>query len=374
LELFQKGSLDQVQIFSRILSNAEVAALYGSENSGISLTTAMRVGGGLSTLNVGTAYNFTTSLKNNGSASWVGDVYLKVKGGTPTLVSSNNVISAGSTYNVSSTFTPQTSQIGQNVTVELLTKQGTNDFIRASVVNGTVNPILVNIEVASSVPVVRVPFIRLNQSEVNLGGTVQIVGGNFEPNTQVTIGSSPDISGAIYQLVNVATDGSINASFTVPNTFTERYLTIIGRNVKSDNPGALVIVNQPQEVAVLRVVNHEKLGESITITPNGVVVFEISDKLLRGVSYPQTGSSRSYHYEIGFQFPFGQYYPLIQTIEKKGLIDNEIRETIQVAMNHPNFPVVGSGWNVKFVIKDLYNNQRTVETPTINIDIVGKYL
>lgn len=39
-------------------------------------------------------------------------------------------------------------------------------------------------------------------------------------------------------------------------------------------------------------------------------------------------------------------------------------------MNHPNFPISGSDWHVKFVIKDMYNNQRIVETPYIDIDIV----
>jgi pimeloyl-ACP methyl ester carboxylesterase len=365
------GSIDDVRMYNRALSNVEVLTLYNSENSGVSLTTAMRLGGGLSTLNVGTGYNFTASLKNNGISSWVGDVYLKVKGGTPTLISSNNVISAGSTYNVSSTFTPQTSQIGQNISVELLTKQGTNDFIRASVVNGTVNPVLVNIEAASSVPVVRVPFIRLNQSEVNLGGTVQIIGGNFEPNTQVTIGSSPDISGAIYQLVNVATDGSINASFTVPNTFTERYLTIIGRNVKSDNPGALVLVNQPQEVATLSITKPYKANETINITPEGNVAIEFSDKLLKGSAYPQSGASRSYQYEIGYQYAGSTvYYPLKQLPVETDLLNKEIRKTVLVPMTGFSTISQSGGWVLKYIIKDLYNNQRVAESPFVNINVV----
>jgi Concanavalin A-like lectin/glucanases superfamily len=301
-----KGKIDEFRIYNGELTESEVLALYNSENSGVSLTTAMRLGGGLSTLIVGTGYNLTASLKNNGSTSWVGDVYLKVKSGTPMLISSNNVISAGSTYNMSSTFNPQTSQIGQNVIVELLTKQSTNDFIRASVVNGTVNPVVVNIEAASTVPVVKVPFIRLNQSEISLGATIQIIGGNFEPNTQVTIGSSPDISGATYPAVTVAADGSINTAFTIPLTFMEKYLTILGRDLQSNNPGALIVVKQPNvyENMLFLEPNQSQNTNGNIYLGFGSNELKVSwkDKMKKKNGYLIQGVKRQFNYVVQFEY------------------------------------------------------------------------
>jgi len=370
---FYNGKLDDIRIYNRAITASEVLTLYGSENSSVALTTPMRFGGGLSTLNVGTGYNLTAAIKNNGSTSWVGDVYLRIKGGTPMLLSSNNIIAAGSTYNLSTNFLPQTAQIGQNVTMELLTKQGSNDFVRVATVNGTVNPLTVNIEAASTVPVVKVPFIRLNQSEVSPGGVVQIVGGNFAPNTNVTIGSSPSIAGASYPSVTAGADGSISASFTVPATFKERYLTIIGRDTKFNNPGALVVVNQPAEVAALSIVRPYKAGETINITKNGEVSIEISDKLLKGAAYPQSGASRSYRYEIGYQLAGSTIFnSLYQMPIETGLLNTELRKTVRFNMIGSNFSTVSQsgGWPLKFIIKDMYNNQRVAESIQVNINVV----
>ena len=333
----------------------------------------MRFGGGLSTLNIGTGYGLTTSIKNNGSTSWVGDVYLKVKGGTPILLSSNNVIAAGGTYNLSTSFLPQTAQIGQNVTMELLTKQGSNDFVRVLTVNGTVNPLTVNIEAASTVPVVKVPFIRLNQSEVSPGGIVQIIGGNFTPNTNVTIGTVPSIAGAIYSSVTAGADGSISATFTVPAAFKERYLTIIGRDTKFNNPRASLVVKQPAAVATLSITSPYKAGETINITPNGKVSITFSDKLLKGTVYPQSGASRSYRYEIGYQLVGGSVYNMLyQMPVETGLLNTELQKTVTFGMIGSNFLAISQlgGWPLKFIIKDMYNNQRVAESPQVNINVV----
>ncbi|MBU1821009.1 MAG: hypothetical protein KKG00_05800, partial [Bacteroidetes bacterium] len=112
----------------------------------IDLTTPLRFGGGLSTLHVGTSYNLTASLKNSGNTTWAGDIYLKVNNGTPTLLAANQTIAAGATINLNGNFLPQMEQIGSNVPIELLTKQGSGNFETVEAGDGTVNPIVVNIE------------------------------------------------------------------------------------------------------------------------------------------------------------------------------------------------------------------------------------
>lgn len=252
------GSIDNLRIYNRALSDAEVQALYQAEAppaaAGISLTTPMRFGGGLSTLYVGTGYNLTAAIKNNGSTSWVGDVYLKVKGGTPMLLSNNNVIAAGGTYNLSTNFSPQTAHIGQNVIMELLTKQGSNDFVRVATVNGTVNPLMVNIEAAGVEPD-KIPFINVNKSQYNLGETIQITGRNFLAGQTVTLSSVPTLSGITYPTLTVSTDGSISGNLTIPNTgLTGSYLTVIVKDSKGYNPKKLVSLSLPDQREPLKVI------------------------------------------------------------------------------------------------------------------------
>lgn len=248
------GLIDEVRMYNRALSATEVLTLYGSENSSLSLTNPLRFGGGLSTLYVGTSYNLTAAIKNNGSTSWVGDVYLKVKGGTPVLLSSNNVIAVGGTYNLSTNFSPLTAQIGQNVTIELLTKQGSNDFVRVATVNGTVNPLTVNIEAAGVEPD-KIPFINVNKSQYNLGETIQITGRNFIAGQTVTISSVPTLSGITYPTLTVSTDGSISGNLTIPNTgLTGSYLTVIVKDSKGYNPKKLVSLSLPDQREPLKVI------------------------------------------------------------------------------------------------------------------------
>lgn len=248
------GSLDDIRIYNRALTDAEVLALYASENSVVALTTALRFGGGQTILNVGTNYNVTATIKNNGSSSWVGDVYLKVKGGTPTLISSNNVISAGGAYNIASTFTPQTAQIGAGVTMELLTKQGTNDFVRVATVNGTVNPVVVGIEAAGVEPD-KIPFINVNKSQYNLGETIQITGRNFIAGQTVTLSSIPTLSGITYPMLTVSADGSISGNLLIPSTgLSDSYLTVMVRDLKGYNPKKLVSLSLPDQREPLKVI------------------------------------------------------------------------------------------------------------------------
>lgn len=368
------GSIDEVRMYNRALSAAEVLTLYGSENSSLSLTNPMRFGGGLSTLNVGTGYNLTAAIKNNGSTSWVGDVYLKVKGGTPMLLSSNNVIAAGGTYNLSTNFSPQTAQIGQNVTMELLTKQGSNDFVRVATVNGTVNPLTVNIEAASTVA--KLPFLRLNQSEVSPGGVVQIVGGNFAPNTNVTIGSSPSIAGASYPSVTAGADGSISASFTVPTNITAQYLTFIGYDTQRNNPTASLKVNLPAEVATLSITSYGA-NQNFYILPNGSIPITIKDKLLKGSQYPLNVSSRSYKYIVSFRGVNTQTPSTwtMTTDEKKGLLNSDVNPTYYFRFTDPEFNTPhpsGNPRQVIMIVKDFYNPSRVVESVPINIIVEDK--
>lgn len=371
-----KGKLDDIRIYNRALSDAEVAALYNSETSAIQLTTALRFGGGLSTLQVGMGYNLTASLKNSGSATWHGDIYYRVKNGTATLLQANQGIGAGATLNLSGNFLPQTAQIGTNIPIELLTKQGSGGFVTVGAVNGTANPVLVNIEAASNVPVVRVPFIRLNKSEVSPGGAVQVVGGNFERGSSVTLGSTPQIEGATYPAQTVGPDGSINLSFTLPATYPDRYLTLVARDTKQNNPGASIAVVQPKEVATLRIVSPDKENATIEITPGGEVAIQISDKLLKGVAYAQSGASRKYRYEIGYRFTGGSdpnaFTLLYQIPENSGLLNSELRETIRVPMPTAHFGTgtQGNGWPLQFIVRDMYDNQRTDESPKVYVKIV----
>lgn len=248
------GSIDDLRIYNRALTDAEVSALYASENSSIVLSSALRFGGGQTILNVGTNYNVTATIKNNGSSSWVGDIYIKVKGGTPALISTNNIISAGGTYNISSTFTPQTAQIGTGVTMELLTKQGTNDFVRVATVNGTVNPVVVNIE-AEGVEPDKIPFINVNKSQYNLGETIQVSGRNFIAGQTVTLSSIPTLSGITYPTLTVIADGSISGNLTIPNTgLSDSYLTVIVRDLKGYNPKKLVSLSLPDQREPLKAI------------------------------------------------------------------------------------------------------------------------
>ncbi|MPR34332.1 hypothetical protein GBK04_13440 [Cytophagaceae bacterium SJW1-29] len=342
----------------------------------ITLSTTLRFGGGLSTLNVDTGYNLTASLKNTSSTTWQGDIYLKANNGTPTLLQANQGIGAGSTLDLNGNFQPQAVQIGANVPIELLTKQGSGDFVRVATVNGTVNPVLVNIEAASTVPVVRVPFIRLNTSEVSPGGTVQVMGGNFEPGTSVTLGSTPQIEGATYPSQMVASDGSININFTVPVTYQDRYLTLVARDTKQNNPGASISVVQPKEVATLSIVSPDKENATIEIIPGGEVAIQIADKLLKGAAYAQSGASRKYRYEIGYRFTGGAdpnaFTLLYQMSENSGLLNSELRETIRVPMPTAHFGTgtQGNGWPLQFIVRDMYDNQRIAESPKVYVKVV----
>lgn len=365
------GKLDDIRVYARALNSAEVANIYNSESGGISLISSIRFGGGLSTLRVGTGYNFTASIKNNDPTSWVGNIYYKVNSGTPVLISSNVVVGAGGTYNVNTNFSPQTAQIGQNVNIELLTKQGSNDFVRVGTVNGTLNPVKIDIEGASTNPVAKLPFIRLNQSEASPGGNIQIIGGNFEPNTNVTIGSSPSISGASYPVVTTAADGSINASFVIPVNVSNKYLTFIAYDTKRNNPTSALKISLPTEAAALSITSYIP-NQNFYITPNGSIPITINDRLLKAPSYPLTESSRSYKYIISFR-GVSSTTPSTWTMtteERKGLVNSSVSSTYYFPFTDPEFNgphPSGSPRQLIMIVKDFYNQSRVVESIPINI-------
>ena len=92
---------------------------------------------------------------------------------------------------------------------------------------------------------------------------------------------------------------------------------------------------------------------------------------MKGSAYPQSGASRSYQYEIGYQYAGGTvYFPLKQLPVETDLLNKEIRKTVLVPMTGFSTISQSGGWVLKFIIKDLYNNQRVAESPLVNINVV----
>ena len=72
------GKIDEVRYWTRIISDSEVQQLYGLVESPVTLTQPLRVGGGLSTLELGTSYGLTGEITNKGTTNSTGNVVLKL--------------------------------------------------------------------------------------------------------------------------------------------------------------------------------------------------------------------------------------------------------------------------------------------------------
>jgi triacylglycerol esterase/lipase EstA (alpha/beta hydrolase family) len=370
------GKLDDIRVYARALNSSEVANIYNSENGGISLTSSIKFGGGKTTLNVGTGYSFTASIKNNDPTSWVGNVYYKVNSGTPVLISSNSVIGAGGTYNVNTNFSPQTSQVGQNVSIELLTKQGSNSYVRIGTVNGTTNPVKVNIEAASSVPINKKPFINLNKSSASPNEVVRVTGGDFKPGTIVKLGYTPFTAGVTFPQQIVGTDGSILFDFTIPSTFTANFITFLVNDVDNYNQTASMVVNQvvvPTSIQVLNPNLGQASGGYINIG-FGVEYLWIDwkDKLLKSPNYNLIGSKREFDYKIDFIKSDGTVIPIKLNYTGSELLNSE--QTFKYYLENDDlFWKFGNGNSSvntiagKFKITDNKNTSRTAFSETLNI-------
>lgn len=72
-------------------------------------------------LTVGTTYNFTATIKNNGTTAWSGNLYLKVNNQSPSEpLGSVPSIPAGGTYPISYSFKPTAAHVGTNIPAEIL--------------------------------------------------------------------------------------------------------------------------------------------------------------------------------------------------------------------------------------------------------------
>lgn len=369
------GSMDDLLIYNRALNDSEVSILYSSETNAISLATPTRIGGGLTTLKAGTNYNFTTTIKNNGSTTWVGSIYRKVKNETPVLISSNAVINAGTIYQINTTFTPQASQIGQNVQIELLTRQGTNDFVNIGAINGTKNPVLVNIIPAITQPGNDKPFLFLSKSEASPGEAITISGGGFKPSTLVKLGYTSAGAGAVFPSQNASADGSILFNFTIPNNFASPFITFLANDIDNKNPTANMAIRQNQileNITILAPNTQQQQQDGFIYVRKETDFLWISwkDKLKKSSNYSIQGAKRAYAYKIEFILANGQVENIKQNYEGA-----ELLESVQVFKHYLNaedlyfkFGLSGqSSISGKFKITDLLDPSRTALSDIVNI-------
>lgn len=377
LELFQKGQLDQVQIFSRILSNDEVQALYQAEAppAGISLSSPLKFAGGLTNLEQNKAYSYNFEVKNTGTVALIGEVVMRVGAiGVYTLITPSSTYNAGASTGLSGMFTPTAAQIGNQVPIELFFKKsGSTTHESLGVLNGAKNPSKVNIIAPLQEPVLRESFISLSQQEIDPGQSVVLTGSNFIQGQNIRLEVFPTISGFSYSGITVATDGSFKTTLSFPATTKEETVTINVSNGQGSGTGKTLLINQPQDVAELKITKPTVAGQPILIQPRGYVLVELSDKLIPKSNYPLTGSSRSYRYEIGFRYGGGTVdFPLLTTDIEKGFVNNPIQKSYLVKMEA--FTTISSpeGWPIQYYVKDLYDNTRKVYSPTINLVIVNQ--
>ena len=83
------------------------------------LSMASNVSFGTTTLQTGTVYNATFSVRNNGNAAWSGSMYVQIDGLTPSLNAGSATINPGATQNYTASYTPASSNIGNNKAVEV---------------------------------------------------------------------------------------------------------------------------------------------------------------------------------------------------------------------------------------------------------------
>lgn len=349
----------------------------GIENTSIiKLSQSPIFSGGIPELTTGKTYNLEFGLKNTGTTPWQGDIYWKLNNGTYRLSNSNISIPVGASGVFTTSYSPTTSEVGNNLPVAIYTKTtGSGVYDLAGVVNGTQNPISINIKLPSTAVEKAIPFIRLDKAEYLPGEVVRVTGGNFMVGENVSFETDIKTSSGLtvnIPAVVVQSDGRISTTFTIPSLLSPKdIMSVSVFDLFGYVPKVQALIKN-QQTSNIKIIKPYKVNNTIVVDANGYTNIEFTDKILPWFQNTLVSATkRNYQYNIGYKLDGSStIINLMTTPLKEAMNYVTITERILVQMPLAQFHV-GVNKNITFVISDAFNNQRLAESPLQTIQVVN---